>query len=204
MLNNTRDAYGFVSKFFHWSMALIILGLLLLGYYLDELSYSANQFTFLKLHKSFGLLILWLVALRIIWHRLSKKPKSLPNHAKWERILSKITHVFLYAALIGMPLSGWIMSMSGGYPVAFFGIEIPSYIDKNATINKVSWAIHENLALAMIIGVFLHGCGAIKHHFLDKDSTLKRMLFAPEKFFLVLILSLFIIFIGGLVRFFLL
>lgn len=204
MLNNTRDAYGFVSKFFHWSMGFIILGLLLLGYFLDELSYSANQFTLIKLHKSFGLLILWLVALRIIWHRLSKKPNSLPNHAKWERILSKITHVFLYLALIGMPLSGWVMSMSGGYPVAFFGIDIPSFIDKNAAINSISWGIHENLALALIIGVFLHVSGAIKHHFIDKDSTFKRMIFSPEKFFLVLILSLFTIFIGALVRFLLL
>ena len=200
MFKNSRYTYGSLTKIFHWTMALIVIGLLLLGFYLDELSYSANQFTLLKLHKSFGLLLLWLVALRIIWHRLSKKPVSLSTHAKWEKILAKTVHIFLYAALIGMPLSGWIMSMSGGYPVAFFGIEIPALMDKNSQINDISWLIHQYLANALIAGISLHAIGAFKHHFIDKDSTLNRMVFNPKRLFVFIVIAIFIVFIGGLIR----
>jgi len=200
MLTNSRNTYGFVSKFLHWSVALIIIGLLLLGYYLDELSYSANQFTLIKLHKSFGLLILWLVAIRIIWNRINRKPEPLFSHAKWEKLLAKSVHAFLYAAIIGMPLSGWVMSMSGGYPVAFFGIDVPSFISKNSDLNKLSWQIHQILSYALIAGVLLHATGALKHHFFDKDQTLKRMVFRPKKVFIMLVVIMFIVFVGGLIR----
>lgn len=200
MIKNTPNAYGLFSKALHWAVALIIFGLLILGYYLDELSYSSIQFTLLKLHKSFGLLILWLVALRIIWNRWSKKPKGLDSHTKLEKTLAKIVHIFLYAALIGMPVSGWIMSMSGGYPVAFFGLEIPAFIDKNSDLNKLSWQIHKVLSYALIAGIVLHAVGAFKHHFIDKDKTLDRMVFSPSKLFVALALLVFVIFIGGLVR----
>ncbi len=200
MLQNTQKTYGIISKSLHWSMALIIFGLLGVGFYFDEISYGANQFELLSLHKSFGLLILWMVALRIIWNRLSKKPSPLPSHQKWEHILAKITHLFLYFALIGMPLSGWIMSMSGGYPVSFFGLSVPSFIDKDSDINALSWQIHQILAYALVIGISLHASGAFKHHFIDKDNTLKRMVFKPVRLFTIFIFFIFVIFIGAMVR----
>lgn len=181
-------------------MALIIFGLLGLGFYLDEISYGANQFKLLSWHKSFGLLILWLVALRIIWNRFTKKPAPLPTHKKWEHILAKTTHMFLYASFIGMPISGWIMSMSGGYPVSFFGLAVPSFIDKNADINALSWKIHQFLAYALVIGIALHASGAFKHHFIDKDNTLKHMVFRPAQLFSILALLVFLIFIGAMIR----
>jgi len=200
MLKNTQNAYGVISKSFHWSMALIVIGLLLLGYFLDERSYSANQFTLIKLHKSFGLLILYFVALRIIWNFWSKRPDSLAHHQKWESLLARTIHIFLYAALIGMPLSGWVMSMSGGYPVAFFGVEVPSFIDKNAKINSLSWDVHKILSYCLIAGISLHVLGAFKHHFVDKDLTLKRMIFKPHNLFIAFSLIVFCIFVVGFIR----
>lgn len=200
MFKNSQKTYGIISKSFHWSMALIVFGLLGVGFYFDEISYGASQFQLLSLHKSFGLLILWMVALRLVWNRLSKKPRALSSHQKWERVLAKITHIFLYCALIGIPLSGWIMSLSGGYPVSFFEIPLPSFIDKNADLNALSWQIHQIMAYALVIAIALHAAGAFKHHFIDNDNTLKRMIFKPIRLFSILTLIVFIVFIGAIVR----
>lgn len=164
-----------ISKLIHWGMALIFLALILMGFYFDKLSYSSLQFTLLSYHKSFGLLILWLVGLRILWRSFNQKPQAITTHKTWEKRLSKAVHILLYIGLIGMPLSGWIMSMSGGYPVGFFGLNVPSFLDKNEELNKLSYLIHRYLAFTMVFAFFLHSIGAFKHHFIDKDETLTRM-----------------------------
>ncbi|MEM8833312.1 MAG: cytochrome b [Pseudomonadota bacterium] len=190
-LKNTADAYGWVSKSLHWSMALLMFGMLVGGFYFDKISYSAFQLTLLSWHKSVGLLVLYLVSGRILWIVYAKKPKVLLSHAKWEYYLSKIVHFFLYGAMIGMPVSGFIMSQSGGYPVAFFGLEMPRLMDKNENLNQLSYLIHQYLAFALIAGILLHVAGGLKHHFIDRDNTLKRMMAKPYAGFIALIGMIF-------------
>lgn len=176
---NTKDAYGIVTKMFHWSMALIILGLLLVGLYMTGMENSPQKFEVYGLHKSFGLLILWMVGLRILWRGFTVQPVAHENHAIWERILAKVTHLFLYGAMIGMPLSGWLMSSAGEYPVSFFGLQMPSLMGKDTDIAHLMKEAHEILAFTLIGAVALHAAGALKHHFMDKDSTLTRMMASP-------------------------
>ena len=194
-LKNTKDSYGLVAKIFHWPMALIILGLILVGLYMSSVEPSPEKLQLIYYHKSFGILILWLVGLRLIWRAFNKPPIALPNHKGWERLLAKLAHFFLYAAMIGMPLSGWLMSSAGEYPVPFFGLEMPDLVSKNPDLGSLMHSVHEVLAYMLIGVIILHSLGALKHHFMDEDETLKRMAAKPMRhigpYLIVVILLIF-------------
>ncbi len=178
-VKNTKETYGAVAKFFHWATAFIILGLIIVGLYMVRLSYSPYMLEVYALHKSFGLLVLWLVGLRLIWRSFNIQPAPHQNHTLWERLAAKIAHVFIYIAMIGMPLSGWLLSSAGQYPIPFFGLQMPDLIGANPSIAKIMAITHEYLAYILIIVIGLHAAGALKHHIIDKDSTLKRMMAVP-------------------------
>jgi cytochrome b561 len=162
-------------------MAFIILALILVGLYMGTLPYGPFKLEIYALHKSFGILILWLVGLRIVWKLFSVKIEPHANHQWWERALAKLTHIFLYIAMIGMPLSGWLMSSAGEYPVPFFGLQMPDLVDKNKELAGLMRNTHEILAYMLIVAVGLHAAGALKHHFIDKDTTLIGMMANPMR-----------------------
>jgi cytochrome b561/polyisoprenoid-binding protein YceI len=174
-LKNQPDAYGLVSKIIHWITALLILGLLSVGFFMAGMDFSEDKLKIYALHKSFGLLVLLLVFVRIAWHILSRKPKSLDTHAPWEKFLAHAAHAFLYFAMFALPLSGWVMSSAGDFNVGFFGIPMPDLVAKNEDLFKNARDAHEILAIILIVVVGLHMAGAFKHHFIDKDRTIKRM-----------------------------
>lgn len=201
-LTNTDDEYGAVARAFHWLTAFIIFGLIPVGFYMAEMAYGPEKLDLYVLHKSFGFLALFLVIGRIAWRVLSLPPSHLDTHAAWERLLAGMAHVFLYVAMIGMPLSGWIMSSAGEYPVPFFGIDMPNLVGKNEQIYKIAGAIHGYLAYALIVTVGLHAAGAFKHHFIDRDSTLMRMSFiqgTKGAVLLLLVVGVFFAAVGYLV-----
>ena len=194
--------YNLIAKLFHWVMGLVILGLILLGLYMTSMDYSPNQIKLYALHKSFGFLILWLVGLRLIWRHIRKPPPTHDEHQSWERFLSKIIHVFLYVAMIGMPLSGWLMSSAGEYPVPFFGLQMPDLVGQSETIAVLMHRTHEILGYMLIAAIGLHVAGAFKHHFLDDDDTLQRMaliLHPAFPFFLAIIIALFFAVAGNMI-----
>ena len=162
-------------KLIHWLTALIILGLLSIGFFMTGLEYSQDKLQLYNLHKSFGLLILVLFAVRIMALIAKGRPKPLPTHKKWEKTLSHIIHGLLYMALIAMPISGWVMSSAGDFPISFFGLEVPDITGKNKELFNFSREAHELMAFGLIALIGLHFLGAMKHHFIDRDETLKRM-----------------------------
>ncbi|MCB1562571.1 MAG: cytochrome b/b6 domain-containing protein [Alphaproteobacteria bacterium] len=173
---NTPSTYGTVSRLFHWSTALIVLGLLGLGFYMHEVEAGQFKFQLYGLHKSFGILVLTLAALRILWNLGTSRPSALATHQKWEKFLSKAIHLFLYITLIGMPLSGWIMSSAGQFPMRVFGLfDLPALTGKNPALFDQMREIHETFAYGLIAALALHIAGALKHHLIDRDSTLTRM-----------------------------
>lgn len=199
-IKNTVTDYGVIAKAFHWSMALMMMGLLLAGVYMVGLENSPFKFQIYGLHKSFGIIILIMVIGRIVWKHMNAKPKAMETHKKWEKILAKLAHVFLYFGMIGMPLTGWLMSSAGGYPVKVFGFPIPDLIEKNPDFGKLMNQSHMIFGYMLIAAILLHVAGALKHHFVDKDNTLKRMMAKPMQRFgpyiIVTITGVFIAFVG--------
>ena len=126
-------------------------------------------------HKAFGILVLGLALLRIIW-RLSNKT---PNLAipKLELIAARLAHVGLYALMLAMPLSGWLMSSAAGLPPSFFGLfTLPSLVAPSDELRHVFGFMHQWFAYGLIALIAVHTLAALKHHFIDKDDILRRML----------------------------
>ncbi len=194
-IKNTKESYGAVARGLHWLTALIILGIILAGLYMTTLPNSPDKFQIYALHKSFGLLVLWLVGFRLLWRSFNEQPEAHTSHKLWERLSAKIAHLLLYIAMIAMPLSGWLMSSAGEYPVPFFGFQMPDLVGKNPDLAKLMHQTHQLLSYILIGVIGLHGLGALKHHFIDKDSTLVRMMANPMRhigpYVLIIILGIF-------------
>lgn len=176
-LRNTEDNYGAVSRFFHWATAFLILGLLVLGFYMIGLEPDPGKFKLYGLHKSFGTLVLMLAVARILWRVSQRQPAKMVSHQAWERLLAHLVHIALYASMFMMPLSGWLMSSAGNFSYSFFGLfDMPNFTGKNEALYKLMRVVHEYTAIALIAIIGAHILGAVKHAVIDRDMTLKRMM----------------------------
>ncbi len=183
MLNNSTETYGAFSKLMHWLMALLIVILLAVGFYIagfDKENLAPSQIQMIGMHKAFGVLALLLLVVRLVWLRLSPAP-LLPAvfTPKEKKIVSSVKGV-LYLLMLLAPISGYVMSSAAGRPTSFFGLfELPMLIGENKALAGVAHEAHELLAFAMIVFVVLHVAGAIKHRLKDRNGPsdiMNRML----------------------------
>lgn len=175
---NTATRFGVVHKGFHWVIAGLVLGLIAVGLWMTRIDPPSPQmFALYSLHKSIGVMVLVLVALRLLWRLANIRPASLPGHARWERGLAHLIHFLLYAALFLMPLSGWLMSSAKGFSVSVFGLlTLPDLIRPDDGVAALMVQIHVVTAYTLILMLGLHIGGALKHHLIDRDDTLRRMI----------------------------
>ena len=160
----------------------MMIGLLATGIYMKE----NEVFALYPWHKSFGVLIATFIVLRVIWRIKAGWPSPVRNYTSIEKLLSKIVHYVLIIGTVLMPISGFIMSAMGGHGVDFFGMELVArnpdpadpkeVIALNGTLAGIGHNIHEFAGIAILVGIILHVVGALKHHIIDKDGTLRRML----------------------------
>lgn len=171
--------YTLSSRIIHWIMAVIIISLIAVGIYMTEFlnSDSENRSLIYGLHKSFGVVILMLFIARII-NRFINKPPALPdNFSKNEKIGANIGHIVLYILMLLVPLSGYLMSNSYGYPVKLFGLELPFLVTTNYDLGKVFSALHFYFGYAILAVIVIHITAVIKHRYFEKDKdVLNRML----------------------------
>lgn len=174
---NTAERFGIVAKGFHWLIAVAVIGLIAVGLYMDGLDPSPLKFKLSFWHKSFGITVLALVAARLVWRLTNTHPAALATHKKWEKTLARIIHLLLYVCLFAMPLSGWAMSSAKGFSVSVFGwFTLPDIVGENKELGGLLREAHEYIAWALIACIVLHFGGALKHHVIDRDSTLRRMI----------------------------
>ncbi|WP_419420299.1 cytochrome b [Legionella sp. D16C41] len=174
-IKNTTARYGLVAITLHWLLAIIVITLLCVGLYMTSLQRSPLQIKLFGLHKEFGIVVLSLVTLRILWRFVNITPKlTIP---RWERVASLTIHWALYILMFAMPLTGWLMSSAAGFPVSFFGLfTMPNLIAPNDYWRDIFAIAHEFLSNILIALIILHLLGALKHHFYNKDDTIRRML----------------------------
>ena len=181
MFKNDAENYGSFSKLLHWLMAVLIIALLAVGFYmtgLDKEDPSRGQIY--GMHKAFGVLTLMLVAIRIIWLRISPAP-ALPAvfTPKEKRVVSSVKGV-LYVMMFLMPISGYVMSSAANRPTSFFGLfDLPMLIGENKALADVAHEAHELLAFVTIAFLLLHVAGTIKHRLKDRNGPsdiMNRML----------------------------
>lgn len=175
-LKNTPDSYGLVSRANHWLSAFLVIAAIAIGIYMGELPKGEEKFELVGLHKSLGVGILMLMLLRLAWLKLSPNPEQISNN-KFEHILGHSVKGLLYLALLLMPISGWIMSNAGGHEVSFFQFfTLPTLVEENHDLHEIAEGFHAFFGWSLIAIIALHIAGALKHHLVYKDNTLKRML----------------------------
>jgi cytochrome b561/polyisoprenoid-binding protein YceI len=182
-LTNSSIRYGAIAKTFHWLTALLILSLIPIGWYAERLPFVtdaelARKAWLFSLHKTLGVTVFFVAAVRIIWAIIQPKPKLLNADHKFESFAAETVHWALYGALVIVPLSGWIShAAAAGYaPIWWpFGQGLP-LVSKSTTVEHVFGAVHWISGKVLIAALFLHIAGALKHHVIDRDATLRRML----------------------------
>ena len=162
----------------HWLIALLIIGNVA-GAWLSEDLPKPDRAAIMALHKAFGITILLLTLVRIAWRLTHTPPPMVETLKAWEAALARVTHWLFYILMLAMPLTGWafVSAASHGKPVSMFGLinmpALPVGFDK--TTAGTFQDLHSTLGF-VIVGLFaLHVAGALKHQFLDRDGTLRRM-----------------------------
>ncbi|GJL97347.1 MAG: cytochrome b [Hyphobacterium sp.] len=180
--------YTAVAIALHWIIAILIIVMIFAGWQTDDMRQAmlegdtsidpANVAMLFNWHKTTGLLILVLSLIRLGW-RLSHKVPPLPDGMNaFERFAATATHWGFYALMIGMPLGGWITASASGFPSFLFNAEflpLPSLVDENEAVYEIVGEVHSKGAWAILVLLGLHIGAALKHHFVDRDDVLTRM-----------------------------
>lgn len=175
-LRSDKHQWGAVSKWFHWIVALGILGNGIWGLLMTEMSPSMSKINIYALHKSIGLTILALFALRLAWRLYDGAPPDEPA-PRWQRIVAHATHVLLYGFILALPLTGWWFNSLHGYPLQWFKLfNLPALAAKNDDMARIAHAVHEYLFYLLLLVLIGHVGAALKHHVFDRDNVLRRML----------------------------
>lgn len=174
---STQDNWGAVAMLGHWVMAVTVIGLFALGVWMVDLNlYHAWYYRGPNLHKGIGMLLFGFVILRLLWRWADGRPAPLPSYRPWERHLSHLGHVLIYILLFVVFISGYLIPTADGRAIDVFGwFSVPATVYGFANQEDLAGAAHWYVALALIILVAGHALAALKHHFIDKDRTLKRM-----------------------------
>ncbi|MDH0052212.1 cytochrome b561 [Pantoea sp. PA1] len=178
LLRNSPGRYGWLSIFLHWSMALVIYAMFALGLWMVGLSYYDTWYhNAPEIHKSIGVILMLALIIRLIWRVISPPPKPLSSYSPLVRITAVVAHGLLYGLLIAILFSGYLISTADGKPVSVFGwFSLPAVLTGAGEQADLAGDIHLWLAWSIVILSVLHGLAALKHHFIDRDITLKRML----------------------------
>ncbi|MBU3057405.1 cytochrome b [Pseudomonas indica] len=177
-LRNSSARYGLVSVLLHWLVAVAVFGLFALGFWMVGLDYYSSWYKRAPdIHKSIGILLFLLMLGRLVWRFVSPPPAALPEHDRLTRLGAKLGHGLLYLGLFGVMISGYLISTADGRGIGVFGwFEVPALISGLPEQEDVAGLIHKYLAWGLVIFAVIHALAALKHHFLDRDTTLVRML----------------------------
>ena len=161
----------------HWLTVLLILATFPLGVYMHELKLSPFKLQLVSYHKWIGVTIFLLTLVRLAW-RMKHAPPPLPDAIPlWQQRAAQGLHHLLYLLLLCIPISGWLMSSAKGVPVVYLGlVQLPDLVGKDKALGDLLQEVHEALDFGLLALVGLHVAAAFKHHFIDKDATLLRML----------------------------
>jgi len=172
------ETYDPVAKTLHWLMAAGILFMIGYGLYIVRQPPSMRTFRLFEVHKSVGMTLGLLAFLRLGWRMRRGAPGPIAgNSARWELALAHVVHVALYAAMIAVPIVGWIGASASGLPMNYFGLfPIPAAVAPSEALQTVMLGLHGWLNYALIALLVLHVAGALKRHVLLRDDTLRRML----------------------------
>jgi len=177
-IHNSPTRYGLVSRSLHWLLAIAIISLIPIGWYLTQLNNeSVAYWRLLEVHETLGLCVLILFLLKVVWRFISPNPATAPGLAQWERSLARVVHGFFFYAFVLLPVSGYIYIASGNDPIELYRlITLPALPSLTKSTSEFIHSIHSYTAYTCAALVLVHVAAALKHHFADRNTVLKRMM----------------------------
>ena len=177
-LKNTTDRWGGISQLLHWTIAILIVLIGIVGLVMGELPRSPTYFWVYTAHKSLGLTVLALVLVRIGWRLYAGAPRPVPGTPRLQALLASATHGAIYLLILALPLSGWIYDSANALrPFRWFGlVEVPKLVAPDEALAASAHGAHEWLFWLLMALVAGHAGAALYHHFIQRDATLARML----------------------------
>ncbi len=177
----SASRYTVVAMVLHWLLGLAIVGIFVLGAYMVDLPFSPSRLKLYNWHKWAGITFLMLTVLRLLW-RVTHRPPALPVAVAdampaWQTRAYHATHHLLYLLFFMVPLIGWAYSSAAGFPVVLFGqIPLPDFVGPDKALAELIKPLHELFAWGLAGLVALHVAAALKHHWIDRDGLLLRMM----------------------------
>lgn len=176
-LNNAASRYGSLTIGIHWLMVLLFVGVYG-AVELHELFEKGSDLRglLMRWHFMLGILVFALVWLRLLARLSGSTPAIVPEPPGLQQLSSRLLHLALYALMVGMPLTGWLMLSASGKPIPFFGLELPALIGENKDLAEQFEELHEIVGSTGYFLIGLHTVAALYHHYIVRDNTLTRML----------------------------
>jgi cytochrome b561 len=157
-------------------MLALFAAMIPLGLYTTGLPLGVHKLRMYALHKSIGLTVLALAAVRLAWRAAERRP-TLPPTPDWQRRAAQATHVPLYVLMLAIPVSGWLFNSAAGFPLQWFGtVNLPAIASASPALKRIARELHETGVWLLVVLVAMHAAAALKHHFVDRDRTLLLML----------------------------
>jgi cytochrome b561 len=176
MTTAAPDRWNRFAQLLHWLIALLIIGLSIVGLWMRGMPSSMDKLNIYALHKSVGITVLMLVALRLVWRSATRHPPEVPGPA-WQRWSASAVHFALYVMMFAMPLSGWLYNSASNFPLQWFGLaKLPALWGPDPVVKHWAHSVHIYGFWTLAALVTLHAAAALKHHYFDHDDTLRRML----------------------------
>jgi cytochrome b561 len=173
-----KRPYAPIAVLLHWALALLIISMMGLGWYMISIEDDPGSAWYFNLHKSIGLLIAGLVLKRLLW-RLGHPPSRLPaSVTPWQASASSVSHKLLYGAMLAMPLFGMVGAMLSKKGLIFFGTPLPRVFEANHDLAEIFFEAHSVTSWILVVLISLHALAALKHLLVDKDGVFQRMWFA--------------------------
>lgn len=176
-LKNSAHRWGAVSQLLHWAVVVLIAWIAWLGLTMVDMPPTPAKINAYALHKSLGLTLLALVALRLAWRLFAGAPEPVPGTPTWQERIATVTHWALYALMFAMPISGWLFNSASGYPLQWFKqFNLPAIAGRSEDLAATALQVHELGFWLLLALVLAHAGAAFYHHLFQGDDTLRRML----------------------------
>ncbi|MGO2135027.1 cytochrome b [Marinobacter sp.] len=182
-ISSTSASYGLLAIVVHWVAAAAVFGMFALGFWMVDLSYYDGWYQRApNIHRSVGVLLFALMVFRLLWRFFTTSPDSIAAHKRWEIVSAHVAHGLLYVLVFVAMVSGFLISTADGSSVSVFGwFEVPSVTGQVKGLEDIAGQVHYWSTWALVVLALIHAAGAFKHHLIDRDETLRRMLVPVRK-----------------------
>lgn len=176
LMLDEQQSYNGMAIFLHWIIAILLVGLFLLGWYMVDLPKGIQRGWFFRLHISIGLTVALLAMIRLAWRCFHKPPELPEGFSKIKQWLISVTHNLLYIAMFVQPISGYLSSSFSGYKTKIWGVPLPYWGWKSPELNEFFNAVHTISSVVLLSLIVLHLCGVVVHIYQGEMSVLRRMM----------------------------